>query len=110
MWLVTTMLDRASVRVLHFLKKASTPAKWIFSPLAFLPLNLHSCRVLDTAVWFLHNKTSPARRKIRPDTEPALGSSTCMSCMGLYLQDHEPFFSFLITCAAGKPHSKVHSC
>ena len=94
MWLVATILDRASVRVLHFLQKASTPAKWIFSALAFLPLNLHSFRVLDTAVWFVHYKKSPVRRKIGPDTEPALSSSTCMSCMGLYLQDHGLFFPF----------------
>ena len=66
MWLVATILDRASVRVLHFLQKASTPAKWIFSALAFLPLNLHSFRVLDTAVWFVHYKKIPSEEKDRP--------------------------------------------
>lgn len=39
MWLLVFILDKTRVRVLHVPQKASTIAKWIFSPLVFMPLN-----------------------------------------------------------------------
>lgn len=79
-WLVATLLGSTNVRFLYFLQKESILAKRIFSPLAFLPVNRYFCRVLHTAVCFVHcRKSAQVRGEVGLEIEPVLGSSRCMS-------------------------------
>ena len=76
------ILDRASLRLLHFPPKASAPTKWISSPLAFFLLNLQVYRVLHTAMWFVHcDKNCPAEEKVRWEAEPALDLPTWLAML-----------------------------
>ena len=101
------ILDRASLRLLHFPPKASALTKWISSPLAFFPLNLKVYRVLHTAMWFVHcEKNCPAEEKVRSEAEPVLALPTfSFPGSGLYLQGDGPFFITL--CIEEGPLSKV---
>ena len=105
------ILDRASLRLLHFPPKASALTKWISSPLAFFPLNLQVYRVLHTAMWFVH-----CEKKLLSWGESKMGSwasawltnmayHACFLVLGYVYREGGPFFITL--CIEGGPLSKV---